>query len=330
MFINIASLIIGLILLVFSADYFVKGASALARNLGVSPLLIGLTIIGLGTSAPEILVASIASWQGNNGLATGNAIGSNIANIGLVLGLTAIICPIIIQSSLLKRELPVLLAISIISFLLVIDGHLSQLDGAILVSGLILFLYWLNRSANSHRQQSPDPLAAEFSDEIPVDLSNKKAFFCAFTGLFILIASSKLLVWAAVNIATLFGVSDLVIGLTIIAIGTSLPELAASIASVLKKEPDLAVGNIIGSNAFNLLAVLCLPGLISPGAVDSQLVTRDFPMMLGFTLCLFFFSYSFNGQPKISRLKGFLFTLLFFTYLLKVYLDTSGVSFNLI
>jgi len=330
MLINIASLIAGLVLLVFSADYFVKGASALARNLGVSPLLIGLTIIGLGTSAPEMLVASIASWQGNNGLATGNAIGSNIANIGLVLGLTAMVCPIIIQSSLLKRELPILLTISIMSFLLVIDGHLSQLDGAILVSGLILFLYWLNRSANSNRQQSPDPLATEFSDEIPTDLSNKKAALCALGGSLVLIASSKLLVWAAINIATLFGVSDLVIGLTIIAIGTSLPELAASIASVLKKEPDLAVGNIIGSNAFNLLAVLSLPGLINPGAVDSQLVTRDFPIMLGFTLCLFFFSYSFNGQPKITRLKGFLFTLLFFTYLLKVYLDTSGVSFNLI
>ena len=330
MLINIASLIAGLVLLVFSADYFVKGASALARNLGVSPLLIGLTIIGLGTSAPEMLVASIASWQGNNGLATGNAIGSNIANIGLVLGLTAMVCPIIIQSSLLKRELPILLTISIMSFLLVIDGHLSQLDGAILVSGLILFLYWLNRSANSNRQQSPDPLATEFSDEIPTDLSNKKAALYALGGSLVLIASSKLLVWAAINIATLFGVSDLVIGLTIIAIGTSLPELAASIASVLKKEPDLAVGNIIGSNAFNLLAVLSLPGLINPGAVDSQLVTRDFPIMLGFTLCLFFFSYSFNGQPKITRLKGFLFTLLFLTYLLKVYLDTSGVSFNLI
>ncbi len=330
MLINIASLIAGLVLLVFSADYFVKGASALARNLGVSPLLIGLTIIGLGTSAPEMLVASIASWQGNNGLATGNAIGSNIANIGLVLGLTAMVCPIIIQSSLLKRELPILLTISIMSFLLVIDGHLSQLDGAILVSGLILFLYWLNRSANSNRQQSPDPLATEFSDEIPTDLSNKKAALFALGGSLVLIASSKLLVWAAINIATLFGVSDLVIGLTIIAIGTSLPELAASIASVLKKEPDLAVGNIIGSNAFNLLAVLSLPGLINPGAVDSQLVTRDFPIMLGFTLCLFFFSYSFNGQPKITRLKGFLFTLLFLTYLLKVYLDTSGVSFNLI
>lgn len=330
MLINIASLIAGLVLLVFSADYFVKGASALARNLGVSPLLIGLTIVGLGTSAPEMLVASIASWQGNNGLATGNAIGSNIANIGLVLGLTAIVCPIIIQSSLLKRELPILLTISIMSFLLVIDGHLSQLDGAILVSGLILFLYWLYRSANSNRQQSPDPLATEFSDEIPTDLSNKKAALYALGGSLVLIASSKLLVWAAINIATLFGVSDLVIGLTIIAIGTSLPELAASIASVLKKEPDLAVGNIIGSNAFNLLAVLSLPGLINPGAVDSQLVTRDFPIMLGFTLCLFFFSYSFNGQPKITRLKGFLFTLLFLTYLLKVYLDTSGVSFNLI
>lgn len=322
MLINTLALLAGLVFLVFSADFFVKGSSAIARNLGVSPLIIGLTIVGLGTSAPEILVSAIASIQGNTGLAMGNAVGSNIANIGLVLGSTALIAPIAIHSSLLKRELPILLAISIASYLLVIDGTLSRIDGLLLISGLTLFLYWLARSAQQNKQAKKDALALEFSAEIPTDLSNRNAFLFAFFGLIGLIASSKLLVWAAVNIALHFGVSDLVIGLTIIAIGTSLPELAASIASVLKKEPDLAVGNIIGSNAFNLLAVFCLPGIIHPGSVDSLLIYRDFPIMLGLTLLLFFFAYSFNGSAKIGRVKGIIFSAVFIAYLGKVYLDT--------
>ncbi|MEW5008808.1 calcium/sodium antiporter [Cycloclasticus sp. 46_83_sub15_T18] len=324
MLINIAAILAGFVFLIFSADFFVKGTSAIARNFGISPLIIGLTIVGLGTSAPEMLVAAMASAQGNTGLATGNAIGSNIANIGLVLGTTALIAPILIKSSILRRELPILLAISIASYLLVIDGDLSRIDGLILLSGLIAFMYWLLRSARQSSPQHSDALELEFSDEIPADLPNLNAFLFFLAGLVGLIASSKLLVWAAVNIAVAFGISDLVIGLTIIAIGTSLPELAASVASVLKKEPDLAIGNIIGSNAFNLLAVFCLPGLIHPSAVESALITRDFPLMLGFTLLLFFFSYSFNGQPKINRLKGGVFMLLFFAYLGKVYLDTLG------
>ncbi|MEW5011773.1 MAG: calcium/sodium antiporter [Cycloclasticus sp.] len=324
MLINIAAILAGFVFLIFSADFFVKGTSAIARNFGISPLIIGLTIVGLGTSAPEMLVAAMASAQGNAGLAMGNAIGSNIANIGLVLGTTALIAPILIKSSILRRELPILLAISTASYLLVIDGDLSRIDGLILLSGLLAFMYWLLRSARQSSPQHCDALELEFSDEIPADLPNLNAFLFFLAGLIGLIASSKLLVWAAVNIAVAFGISDLVIGLTIVAIGTSLPELAASVASVLKKEPDLAIGNIIGSNAFNLLAVFCLPGLIHPSTVESALITRDFPLMLGFTLLLFFFSYSFNGQPKINRLKGGVFMLLFFAYLGKVYLDTLG------
>lgn len=324
MLLFLAALVAGFFFLIFSADFFVKGTSAIARNLGVPPLIIGLTIVGLGTSAPEMLVAGMASIQGNTGLATGNAIGSNIANIGLVLGATALTAPILLRSSLLKREFPILMAISMASYLLVIDGHLSRLDGLVLITGLGIFLYWLLRSAQQTKKQNKDILATEFEEEIPTNLSTKVASFYAISGLVTLIASSKLLVWAAVNIAIFFGVSDLVIGLTIIAIGTSLPELAASIMSVIKKEPDLAVGNIIGSNAFNLLAVLCLPGLLYPNSVDTQLVTRDFPIMLGFTLLLFFFSYSFNGEPKINRFKGGLFVLFFAAYLSKVYLDTLG------
>lgn len=322
MLLDIAGLLTGFLFLIFSADYFVKGTSAIACNFGISPLIIGLTIVGLGTSAPEMLVAGLASFQGNTGLATGNAVGSNIANIGLVLGATALVAPILVKSSLLKRELPVLMGISIASYLLIIDGELSRLDGFILLSGLAGFMYWLFSIAKQNKTAQVDALEVEFNDEIPSDLSNTRAFFYFLVGLTGLIASSKLLIWAAINIAVTFGVSDLVIGLTIVAIGTSLPELAASIASVLKKEPDLAIGNIIGSNVFNLLAVFCLPGLIQPGAVDKLLISRDFPIMLGFTCLLIFFAYGFNKQPIIGRLKGGLLMLFFFSYLGKVYLDT--------
>jgi cation:H+ antiporter len=325
MLLNIAGLLAGFVFIVFSANYFVKGTAAIARNLGISPLIIGLTIVGLGTSAPEILVAGMASIQGNTGLATGNAVGSNIANVGLVLGFTALVSPLVIQSSLLKRELPVLLAISISSYLLIIDGELSRFDGLLLVAGLAGFLYWLARSAKQSKIENTDVLAIEFNEEIPTGLSNTRAFIFFLLGLIGLVGSSKLLVWAAVNIAITFGVSDLVIGLTIIAIGTSLPELAASITSVLKNESDLAIGNIIGSNAFNLLAVFCLPGIIHPGAIDSNLMSRDFPIMLGFTMLLFVFSYGFNGTATINRIKGFLLAALFIAYLGKVYLDTIGI-----
>lgn len=326
MLLNIAGLAIGFIVLIFSADYFVNGASAIARNLGISPLIIGLTIVGLGTSAPEILVSSIASWQGNAGLAIGNAVGSNIANIGLVLGATALIAPILIKSSLLRREFPILLGISFASYLLIIDGHLSFTDGMILVAGLFGFLIWLAQTAKVSQKNSIDPLDQEFTDEIPDDLSMGRASTYCILGLIGLIASSKLLVWAAVNIATAFGVSDLVIGLTIIALGTSLPELAASITSVLKNEPDLAVGNIIGSNVFNLLAVLCLPALISPGIVDTSVVSRDFPLMLIMTVLLFGLSCKIKGESKLSRFKGLIMMLLFLGYLGKLYVDTIGTA----
>ena len=320
MLLNAFALLAGFALLILSADRFVIGTSAIARNLGISPLIIGLTIVGLGTSAPEILVSGLAAWQGNPGLAVGNAIGSNIANIGLVLGVTAVIMPISVHSNLLKREMPLLLATSTASFLLILDGNLGQLDGTLLVLGLAGFLFWLVHGALQNR--TADPLTQEFDLEIPSDLSTRKAVILFLIGLTGLLISSRLLVWAAVNIATALGVSDLIIGLTIVALGTSLPELAASIASVLKKEDDLAIGNIIGSNMFNLLAVFCLPGLIRPGPLDSTVLTRDFPAMLILTLVLFFLAYSTRRDPRITRPSGCILLMLFVGYMVKLYLDT--------
>ncbi len=301
MLIDFIALALGLVVLVFAANWFVDGTSSIARNLGVSPLLIGLTIVGLGTSAPEILVASLASVQGNPGLAIGNAIGSNIANIGLILGCTALISPLAFHSGLLKRELPVLMLISVFCYVLALDG-LSVDDGIMMLVALALFLFWLIRTALADRKN--DVLTQEIETEIPEAMPNNKAWIYFAVGLIGLLLSSKVLVWAAVNIAQSMGVSDLVIGLTIVALGTSLPELAASISSVLKGEDDLAVGNVIGSNVYNLLAVYSLPALIAPGPVDATVISRDFPVLLGMTGVLFILGVGISKAGNINRWEG--------------------------
>ncbi|WP_428355476.1 calcium/sodium antiporter [Methyloprofundus sp.] len=301
MLIEFLALLVGLVVLVYAAGWFVDGASSIARNFGVSPLLIGLTIVGLGTSAPEIMVSSLASMQGNPGLAVGNAIGSNIANVGLILGATALIAPLAFHSGLLRRELPVLMLISIGCYILALDG-LSVIDGVLMLSGLVAFLYWLIRAAMAERKD--DVLAQEVAAEIPETRPNNKAWLFFGLGLIGLLASSKVLVWAAVNIAHSMGVSDLVIGLTIVALGTSLPELAASIGSVLKGEDDLAVGNVIGSNVYNLLAVFSLPALLAPGPVDATVISRDFPVLLAFTGILFILGVGLSKAGNINRWEG--------------------------
>ena len=301
MLIDVLALALGLVVLVYAADWFVDGASSIARNFGVSPLLIGLTIVGLGTSAPEIMVSALASFQGNSGLAVGNAIGSNIANMGLILGATALIAPLAFHSRLLRRELPVLMLISIACYVLALDG-LSVFDGVLMLLGLVVFLYWLIHTAMTERKR--DILAKEMEADVPEAISNHKAWILFVVGLLGLLISSKILVWAAVNIAYVMGVSDLVIGLTIVALGTSLPELAASVGSVLKGEDDLAVGNVIGSNVYNLLAVFSLPALIAPGPVDATVISRDFPVLLAFTAVLFILGVGFSKAGNINRWEG--------------------------
>lgn len=306
------AIIIGFAFLVWGADRFVIGAAGLAKNLGVSPLLIGLTIVGFGTSAPEIIVSFIASIQGNPELAIGNAIGSNIANIALILGVTALITPLIVQSDVLKKEYPLLLAVSIGAYLLLQDGDISRSDGIILVVALfatLSLIVWIGK----HRKDT-DPLISEYEAEIPADLSIKASAGWFILGLAVLLLSSRLLVWGAVNIAVSFGVSDLVIGLTIVAIGTSLPELAASITSALKDEHEIAIGNVIGSNIYNLLAVLSVPGLLAPGSISSDVLVRDLPVMLVLTAALYIMGYGFRGPGRINRLEALILTLAFIGY----------------
>ena len=312
MLLDIVAIIAGFALLVWGADRFVSGASSIASNLGLPPMIIGLTIVGLGTSAPEILVSGMAAAQGNPGLAIGNSIGSNIANIGLILGITALVAPLVVRSETLRREYPVLLAVSLGTLLLLMDGELGRLDGVILLVALVGLLFAMVRISMGSRAN--DPMTAEILAEMPEAISTGKAVINFTLGLALLLFSSRILVWGAVNIAMEFGVSDLIIGLTIVALGTSLPELAASVASALKKEHDIAIGNVLGSNMYNLLAVLAVPGLLAPGVFDPQVLSRDMPMMIGLTLALFIMGYGFGGSGRINRLEGLLLLLAFLGY----------------
>jgi len=291
----------GFVILTWGADRFVAGAAATARDLGVPTLVIGLTVVGFGTSAPEILVATTAALQGNTSLAIGNAIGSNIANIALVLGATALVAPLRVHSTVLRREFPVLMVIMLVTLMLLTNGRLDFNDGLFLLGGLVVLLYWLVNLGLRARQS--DPMRSEYDAEIP-QMRLGRALTWMIIGLVALLASSKLLVWGAVEIATQFGVSDLVIGLTVVAIGTSLPELATSLVSALKKEHDIAIGNIIGSNMYNLLAVLGIPALIHPAEFPEAVLTRDFPVMILLTVVLFAFSYGFRDEGRISRVEG--------------------------
>ncbi|MCW9023594.1 MAG: calcium/sodium antiporter [Gammaproteobacteria bacterium] len=310
----------GFVLLVWGADRFVHGAAATARNLGISPLIIGLTIVGMGTSAPEILVSAVAAWQGNPALGVGNALGSNIANIALVLGATALVMPLAVQSETLRREYPVMFIIMLVALLLVSDGHLGREDGIILLTGLIIMLFWM---VSLGRRQAFDPMETEYEQGIPL-ISTGKALMWLAVGMVVLLVSSRILVWGSINIAQFMGISDLVIGLTIVAIGTSMPELAASMMSAWKKEPDIAIGNIIGSNMFNLLAVLGIPGLIQPHTLDAEVLTRDFPWMIGLSIALFAAAYGFRGESRINRLEGGLLLIAYVVYLTVLYFDVTG------
>ena len=303
MLLSIVFVLIGFAFLVWGADRFVAGASATARNLGVSPLIVGLTVVGFGTSAPEMVVSAVAALRGNPGLAVGNAIGSNIANIALILGVAALIYPLKVNSSTLKREFPVLLVVTVACLLLMLDLKLGELEGALLIFGLLAMT--TSMTLIGMRRDGPDPMAAEYASEIPTNMKTSVALGWLALGMVILPASSHILVVGATNIARMLGVSDLVIGLTIVAIGTSLPELAAAIASVLKREHELVIGNVIGSNMFNLLGVLGIASLINPTTIEPVVLYRDYAVMLSLTVALFFVSYGFRGKSGgISRWAG--------------------------
>jgi cation:H+ antiporter len=302
MLLNMVEVIGGLVLLIWGADRFVHGAAAAARNLGVAPLLIGLTVVAFATSAPEILVSIVAALRGEPDLAFGNAIGSNIANIGLVLGMTAIIRPIELRSATLRREMPALLAVSLLTVSLFFDNFLSFIDGLVMLTGLVIVMIWLARLGM--RSAATDPMAEDYAAEIPQHVSMKAAIVWLLIGLGTLLLGAELLVDGAIEVARTLGVSEVVIGVTLVAIGTSLPELAVSLVSALKGEYGLAIGNIVGSNIFNLLAVIGIAAALAPSALAPSVLSLHIFVMVALTLVLFAMTYDYDGKSDLSRLEG--------------------------
>lgn len=305
---------IGLLILVWSADKFVDGSAALARHFGVSPLLIGMVIVGFGTSAPEMVVSALASLEGKPGIALGNAYGSNICNIALILGTTALIAPIAVHSQVVRKELPVLIAVTALAAWQLADGEITRMDAFSLIAVFAVLMVWA--VLESRKQKESDALGSETAQELAEHAMTKaRAALWIVAGLLLLIASSRMLVWGAISIATQLGVSELVIGLTIVAVGTSLPEFASSVMAARKGEDDIALGNIIGSNLFNTLVVVGLAGLISPIEVPPEVNSRDIPVMAATTLALLVFCFGFGGKiGKITRPKGAILLAGFISY----------------
>ncbi|MGB6292227.1 MAG: calcium/sodium antiporter [Vibrio anguillarum] len=307
----VAFLIVGLVFLVWSADKLVFGSAALARNFGISPLVIGMTILAMGSSAPEMMVSATAALDGKTDTAVGNVLGSNIANIALILGITALIKPLSVSSAVLRRELPLMIAVTLLAGALLWDNHLGFYEGVLLFALFAVFIIAMLRISRNE-QKNGDALLTEQESEIPQGVSNAKAAIWVVIGLIILPIAASVLVDNAVIIAKFFGMSDLVIGLTIIAVGTSLPELAASLTSVLKGEDDMAVGNIIGSNVFNILAVMGLPGILNPSILSEHAMGRDFWVMLGVSLLLV--AMALGKSRSINRIEGGMLFLAFIGY----------------
>ena len=297
MLIPLITVIAAFAVLVWSADAFVAGAASIAENAGLSPVIIGLTIVSLGTSAPEILVSITAALAGSGGLAIGNAVGSNIANIGLVLGLTLLLVPFSVHRSCLRSELPTLLAVTAGTGLLLLDVELGRTDALLMIATLVLIMVRVVRSQARDPEVSED---AEAEEESLPHLSPLRAWLAFVVGLTLLIGSSRLLVWGASNIALDLGVPELVIGLTIVAVGTSLPELAATVASAARGHAEIAMGNVVGSNLFNLLAVMSMPGLLTPEALPANFLLRDYGAMCTATLMMAAAVYLGHRHPKAS------------------------------
>jgi len=314
----------GFILLVWSADRFVEGAAATAKHAGMPPLLIGMVIVGFGTSAPEMVVSAMAALDGNPELALGNALGSNIVNTGLILGVTALVAPIVVHSKIVRKELPLLFVIGLVSGALLWNGSLSRVEAIVLLLGFFGLIGWTIFTALRGRG---DALEAETEAElVEHSMPLGRAIFWLALGLILLIVSSRILVWGAVSIAQTLGVSDLIIGLTIVALGTSLPELAASVIAARKGEHDIAIGNVVGSNMFNILAVVGIAGVISPMPhISDEVLTRDWPVMMAMTVALFVMAYGFRGQGRINRIEGALLLSAFAAYNTWLVFTVTGI-----
>ncbi|HAB79559.1 MAG TPA: calcium/sodium antiporter [Glaciecola sp.] len=317
MMLAVTFLVLGFILLIYSASRFVEGSAVVARYLGMPPLLIGMVVVGFGTSSPELVVSVTAAANGNSTLALGNAFGSNIANIALIIGLVALINPIIVRSEVIKKELPILFGITMLVGWLISDKQLSRFDACYLLVAFILVILWsIFQGMRNPQDQIANDLKNELNNNI---ISIKKAIMWLVIGLILLIAASRMLVYGAVYIAQGLGISDLVIGLTVVAIGTSLPELASSLVAIKKGENDMALGNIIGSNLFNTLAVIGLAALVQPMEITPEVISRDWTLMMALTLSLLILGIGIKKQGRINRFEGALLLITFFIYTTYLY-----------
>ena len=326
MILSIVAIVVGLVLLVWSADWFVDGAVGVAHFFGMSTFLIGMVIVGFGTSAPEMVVSVLSALNDTPQLALGNAYGSNIANIALILGVTALIIPVVVQKQAMSRDIPILIAVTVLTVFLLIDGNVSRMDGIVLLLAFVAIMAFnimseLRQKRKRKKSAAADDLDSEYGSAEKVSIVRSSLLL--LMGLLLLIVSSRMLVWGAVNVAQALGVSDLLIGLTIVAVGTSLPELASSIAAARRGENDLAVGNVIGSNIFNTLVVVGIASVIAPiQAADPEVMSRDVPIMSALTLLLFLMSFPFlkrkrkkGGQFGFGRIGGALLLSLYVAYL---------------
>lgn len=305
---SLIALIVGFLGLVWSADKFVAGAAASARKFGMSTFMIGLTVVAFGTSAPELLVAFSAAMSDASALAVGNALGSNLANVGLVLAVTALVAQIPISKGLLRSELPVLLAVTALAGYCLYDGYLTRVDGLLLVAALLLTLLWMAKG--------PKADDAVVEPEIP-NVEDRLMWFYLLGGLLLLMISSELLVWGAKQLAIKLGVSQLVIGLTVVAVGTSLPELAAAVVSAVRGHHGMAIGNVMGSNMFNILAVMAVPGIINPVKFTGAIFVRDYLAMAGITVLLaliLYFDAFVRSKPRLGRLAASVLLACYVTY----------------
>jgi cation:H+ antiporter len=309
----VSAVVFGLALLVWSADRFVEGAAATARHFGMPPLLIGMVIVGFGTSAPEMVVSAISALQGNPGIALGNAYGSNITNIALILGVTALISPITVHSQVLRKELPILTGVTVLAALQLIDGAITRIDAIVLLAVFTLLMGW---TIYQGMKKKDDALASDVEQELATQtVPLRGALLRLIGGLVLLVIASRVLVWGAVDIARSFGVSDMIIGLTIVAVGTSLPELASSVLATRKGEHDIALGNVLGSNLFNTLAVVGIAGSIHPMAVGPEVLSRDVLVMAALTLSLFALGYGMRSRAgRINRIEGAILVAVYIGY----------------
>jgi len=311
--------VIGITGVYFGAEWMVKGSSNLAREFGISPLIIGLTVVAFGTSSPELAVSLTAAIKESEEIAVGNIIGSNIANIGLVLGITAIIFPLKVERLIMKIELPLMIGISVVFFLMAMDNKIGFVDGLILFTGIVLFTGYQVYRAISSREKTQNVMQNANTSEGEAEVLNEKRKHFFLNAIFIIVGLAGLLIGAhllvksAIFIAGRLGVSEMVIGLTVVAFGTSVPEMATSAVSALRKEADICVGNIIGSNIFNILMVIGAVTLIRPLNVSKQTLFFEVPIMILFSLALI---PMIRGNLRLGRLEGVLLTLGYFIFIL--------------